>query len=102
MPVYEYDCLTHGVFDLIRPMHLSREGADCPSCAAACPRVLSTTRTNLVPRSVSVATARNEKSQCSPEVCSHPSAGERAPGSARQRGGLRRYHGKRPWVIEHA
>jgi putative FmdB family regulatory protein len=101
MPIYEYHCLEHGLFEEMRPMHRSSEGADCPLCAALSRRVLSATRTNLVPRAVSMAHARNEKSQHAPEVCTpghhhHPTP--KKAGRARQ---AQVYRGKRPWVMEH-
>ena len=103
MPIYEYQCTQHGLFEELRPMSRSSEGADCPTCATTSPRVLSATRTTLVPRAVSVAHARNEKSQHSPEVCSHPHGhkhdhGKPKPKRSRQ---PQVYRGKRPWVMEH-
>lgn len=105
MPIYEYDCSEHGLFEEMRPMHRSSEAADCPECAAASPRVLSATRTSLVPRALSVAHAKNEKSQHSPDVCvrghqhlphqSHKGQKPSRPGQ------LQAYRGKRPWVMEH-
>lgn len=104
MPIYEYECAQHGTFEETRPMHRSSEGAGCPECAALSPRVLSATRTNLVPRNTSVAHARNERSQHSPAVCMHASGAHQhhAPPKKPERPGqLQAYRGKRPWVIEH-
>lgn len=104
MPIYEYHCERHGLFEELRPMHRSSEAAACPECDAASPRVLSATRTNLVPRATSVAHARNEKSQHAPDVCSHPhghSHSHAAPEKPARPGQLQAYHGKRPWVMEH-
>ena len=97
MPIYEYECREHGLFEETRPMDRAREGAECPECQASAPRVLSPTRTNLVPRAVSVAHARNEKSQHAPEhTCkSHHHPKPRPSGKAQV------YRGKRPWVMEH-
>jgi putative FmdB family regulatory protein len=99
MPIYEYECSEHGVFEELRPMDRAREGADCPACHLSAPRVLSPTRTNLVPRAVSVAHARNEKSQHAPEhSCKghhHHAQKPKRPGQAQV------YRGKRPWVMEH-
>jgi putative FmdB family regulatory protein len=101
MPIYEYECLEHGLFEELRPMHRSAERADCPECATASPRVLSTTRTNVVPRAVSVAHARNEKSQHAPEVCTHAHDHRAKPHRPARQGQAQVYRGKRPWVIEH-
>jgi putative FmdB family regulatory protein len=104
MPIYEYECEQHGLFEEMRPMQRSSEGADCPECAVVSPRVLSPTRTNRVPRATSVAHARNEKSQHSPEVCTH-AHGHHHPHGKPQKpprpGQLQVYQGKRPWVMEH-
>jgi putative FmdB family regulatory protein len=102
MPIYEYECVEHGLFEEMRPMTRSSEGADCPACALSSPRVLSATRTNCVPRAVSIAHGRNEKSQHAPEVCTpghhhHP----RSTKQAKRPGQAQVYRGKRPWVMEH-
>jgi putative FmdB family regulatory protein len=102
MPIYEYDCPEHGLFEELRPMQRSSEGAPCPTCTGASPRVLSATRTNLVPRATSIAHARNEKSQHAPEVRSHGHHHHHHPaGKKPQPGKLQAYQGKRPWVMEH-
>jgi putative FmdB family regulatory protein len=100
MPIYEYECSQHGVFEELRPMQRSAEGAECPTCQALARRVLSATRTSLVPRAVSTAIGRNEKSQHAPEVSTrghhhppHPKPSR--PGQAQV------YRGPRPWVMEH-
>jgi putative FmdB family regulatory protein len=101
MPIYEYECDQHGLFEELRPMSRSAEGAHCPECAAAAPRVLSPTRTNVVPRALSVAHARNEKSQHSPDVCSHAHGHGPTKPKPKRPGQLQAYRGKRPWVMEH-
>jgi putative FmdB family regulatory protein len=99
MPIYEYQCQAHGLFEQMRPMQRSSEGADCPTCSTLAPRVLSATRTNVVPRALSIAHGRNEKSRHSPEVCTHVhSQPARAPAQPPR---LQAYRGKRPWVMEH-
>jgi putative FmdB family regulatory protein len=102
MPIYEYECQQHGLFEEMRPMQRSSEGADCPECATISPRVLSPTRTNVVPRATSLAHARNEKSQHSPEVCTHAHGHAHHARPQKPRPGqLQAYRGKRPWVMEH-
>ena len=105
MPIYEYDCPEHGLFEELRPMRHSSEAAACPECTGASPRVLSATRTNVVPRAVSLAHTRNEKSQHAPEVHTrghHHDHHHHPSGKNPQRPGvLQAYHGKRPWVMEH-
>jgi putative FmdB family regulatory protein len=101
MPIYEYECPQHGLFEELRSMQRSAEGAECPECQGAAPRVLSATRTNLVPRAVSVAHARNEKSQHAPEHSHRGHSHHHPPQPKRKPGQLQVYQGKRPWVMEH-
>jgi len=101
MPIYEYECSQHGVFDELRPMSRSAEGAECPTCQALAPRVLSATRTNLVPRHVSTAIGRNEKSQHAPEVRTHGHHHHHHDHPKPKPGQLQAYRGARPWVMEH-
>ena len=68
MPIYEYECTEHGQFEAERPMRRSAEAGDCPTCGGEARRVLSTTRTTLVPRASAIARDRNERSQHAPEV----------------------------------
>lgn len=98
MPIYEYECPEHGLFEELRPMRLSAARALCPACRVSAPRVLSVTRTGILPRAASLAHARNEKSQHSPGVCQHS---PRAATPKAQSSKPRVYRGKRPWVIEH-
>jgi putative FmdB family regulatory protein len=104
MPIYEYECSEHGLFEEMRPMQRSSEGAGCPECTVLSPRVLSPTRTQLVPRATSLAHARNEKSQHSPDVCTHAHGHHHHAATSRPSahpGQLQAYRGKRPWVMEH-
>lgn len=100
MPIYEYECESHGLFEEERPMQRSREDASCPRCRVSSRRILSSTHTALLPRARSAALARNEKSRHSPEVCSHRPGHGKSPAPPRP-GAARVYRGQRPWVIEH-
>jgi len=96
MPIYEYECTEHGLFEAERPMMRSAEANECPACHGAARRVLSTTRTTLVPRASALARDRNEKSQHAPEL-----RRVEAPAAPRpSRPALQASHG-RPWVLEH-
>jgi len=97
MPIYEYECTEHGLFEAERPMRRSAEAGECPACQAAARRVLSATRTTLVPRASAIARDRNEKSQHAPEL--RRSEAGAAPRAARPT--LQASHGSRPWVLEH-
>lgn len=97
MPIYEYQCDSHGLFEAERPMSCSAQPAACPACAAAARRVLSATRTTLVSRSSRVAHDRNERSQHAPLVRQRAAA----PAQRTPRRPLQVSHGSRPWVLEH-
>jgi putative FmdB family regulatory protein len=97
MPTYEYQCTEHGLFEAERPMQRSKEAHECPACEAPARRVLSATRTTLVPRASAIARDRNEKSQHAPELRRI----EKAAALPRpQRPALQAAHG-RPWMLGH-
>jgi putative FmdB family regulatory protein len=115
MPIYEYECEQHGVFELQREMSLARLGADCPDCELSCPRILSVPRISAVTKQARIVHERNEKSQHEPRVatrkghtcgagCSHDHAPKRLQTktpAAEAKTPARRYTGPRPWVVEH-
>ncbi|MEM6757819.1 MAG: FmdB family zinc ribbon protein, partial [Planctomycetota bacterium] len=41
MPLYEYCCDTHGLFETFRPISRAEAPADCPICGNESQRVLS-------------------------------------------------------------
>jgi len=96
MPIYEYECTEHGQFEAERPMRRSGEPGECPVCLGAARRLLSATRTRLVPRAASLARDRNEKSQHAPEL--RPAAAPRPKGLRKRP--LQAGHG-RPWMLGH-
>jgi len=95
MPIYEYECNEHGLFEAERTMLRSAEPAPCPQCQTSARRVLSATRAALVPRASALARERNERSQHEPALRRVESAPRRAP-----RPRLQASHG-RPWCLEH-
>jgi putative FmdB family regulatory protein len=97
MPIYEYECSEHGLFEAERPMRRSAEAGECPACQGSARRVLSTTRTALVPRSSAIARDRNTKSQHAPEL----RRSEAGPAPRAHTPLLQASHGSRPWVLEH-
>lgn len=97
MPIYEYECDEHGQFEAQRPMRQSAEPGQCPVCQGAARRLLSATRTRLLPRASSLARDRNEKSQHAPEV--RQGAPPRPAQGLRKRT-LQAGHG-RPWMLGH-
>ncbi len=97
MPIYEYDCAEHGVFERMRPMAECSEPAACPACGVEGPRVLSAVRLAVMSASARESHRRNEVSQHSPR-CGHKHAPKP---SAAERRRPKRYQGPRPWVVEH-
>ena len=95
MPLYEYDCKQHGVFEAIHSIMQAEEPQRCPSCDALSQRVLSAPRLACVGAHERIARDRNEKSQHEPRLSRPPKA---APS---ERPALRASHGSRPWVLEH-
>jgi len=106
MPLYEYQCESHGVFDEFAPGSASNEPAACPVCEQASARILSIPRFKQMSGGVMKAHERNEKSRHEPHVCSSgcshnhkkPTTKDGEPAKPK----LQPYTGPRPWVIEHA
>jgi putative FmdB family regulatory protein len=70
MPLYEYECGDHGVFELVRRMEESSKNACCPSCGREAARIVSVSNLSRVPRWEAKARERNEKSRHEPRVVS--------------------------------
>lgn len=107
MPLYEYDCPSHGDFTLMRPMVQSGADAPCPTCASASRRVITAPNLFTMKPLQREAACRNEKSRHEPRVCTS-GCGRAKPRAAdtgaAARGGARKLHsytGPRPWVVEH-
>ena len=96
MPLYEYECREHGVFELSRPMADSSKSAECPWCATAAPRILSTPALAQVPVATRVARDRNEKSRHEPRLERRPRVSTDPEAPPRPQVS----HG-RPWALEH-
>lgn len=118
MPIYEYECQAHGVFESMGEMARARADGSCPECAESCPRILSVPRISGLSKQTRVALERNEKSQHEPRVatrsanrghvcgsgCHHGQSPKRVQTktpAAEAKTASRRYTGPRPWVIEH-
>jgi putative FmdB family regulatory protein len=102
MPLYEYDCQRHGVFETLHSMHDAALPERCPSCGSEAPRVLSAPRLACVTPNERIARDRNEKSRHEPRVSKKASNGQsNAKGGKRDRPALRSSHGARPWAIGH-
>jgi len=107
MPTYEFECPSHGSFDIVRLMKDSNRDCDCPVCGAASTRVVTAPNLRLVVPAVRSAMDRNEKSRHAPHVCGsgcgHSHAHRKPRGKKMEDGKpkLQSYRGSRPWVVEH-
>jgi putative FmdB family regulatory protein len=106
MPIYEYQCKRHGVFELLKSVAEVHEPGLCPDCSRVGQRLISAPHISAMARSQVLARDRNIQSQYEPRMASSPGScshsgpcnhGKKAPP-----GKLKTYTGKRPWVIEHA
>jgi putative FmdB family regulatory protein len=100
MPLYEYDCEKHGVFESMQSMQHAERPERCPSCNRPAPRVLSAPRLACVTLNERVARDRNEKSRHEPRLATPPKAA--ANREKAERPALRSSHSSRPWVLEHS
>jgi putative FmdB family regulatory protein len=98
MPLYEYECRDHGIFELVRSMKDSADAADCPWCTCQAPRILSAPAVRQVERNTRVALERNERSSHEPSLLRRASSPARdaPPAEAKFRSGT-----GRPWALEH-
>ncbi len=118
MPIYEYECSSHGRFDELRGFSECSQPADCPVCGVASARAVSLPRAPIMERGLVKAHERNEKSRHEPSAhagklsehalfrgkaqrghvcsasCSHGAAERKAQS-------FQTYNGPRPWVVEH-
>jgi putative FmdB family regulatory protein len=105
MPLYEYACADHGIFDAFRPTAEYLKAGDCPTCGAASPRVMSAPQIRAMTPMKRMAAERNEKSRHEPHVCTsgcgHAHKPKNQVGGKPKGTGYHAYAGPRPWVVEH-
>ena len=102
MPLYEYECVRHGSFTLMRPMAQAGDDGPCPRCASASRRVITAPNLFTMSPLKRDAAFRNERSRHEPRVCkSGCGHAHGPPKSTAAAGKLRAYTGPRPWVVEH-
>ena len=106
MPIYEYECRQHGVFELLKSVSEVHDPGLCPRCALPGQRLISVPTLSAMARSEVIAHERNERSRHEPRIARSPGScnhsGACNHGRKAQPGKLKAYTGKRPWVIEHA
>lgn len=109
MPVYEYACAEHGVFEAMRPMSEFAAPCDCPDCGVAAPRVMVTVpRLALMDGGRRSAHATNERSAHEPKStrkhgpgCSCCGGAKTSSGTLHRPDGSKSFPAKRPWMISH-
>ncbi len=94
MPVYEYECPTHGVFEDRRTMAEAADDGPCPVCERGSPRIVSAMNLGQMARSQVKAIERNERSQYEPTVV------KTAARQTAERRPLRAARGY-PWAVGH-
>lgn len=109
MPIYEYNCKEHGIFETYRPVGLHAHPAPCSECGMLAPRAYSLTQEHKMDPLKKKAIDRNIKNQFEPHVCGsgcdhdHDDPYSHGPApSSRPKEAQQVYNGPRPWVIEHA
>jgi putative FmdB family regulatory protein len=101
MPLYEYQCPRHGVFEQLGSIAEREAAQPCPGCRRAAPRVLSAPCSPALDRSTRIAHERNERSAHEPRMVTQraPAARRDAPATPPK---MQRAHGGgRPWMIGH-
>jgi putative FmdB family regulatory protein len=104
MPLYEYECQDHGVFELLRALSEYAAPAACPACAVPASRVVSIPQLACLSRATRTAIDRNEQSRHEPRLvrgCADPAHPAHPVSKQAARPKLQRSTGSRPWVIEH-
>lgn len=105
MPLYEYNCKEHGLFEQLRPSGLSKHPAPCHACGKLSPRAYSMApNIERMDPARKRAIERNIKSQFEPHICGAGCGHEHhgpAPSSLKKPK-VQQYTGPRSWVIEHA
>jgi putative FmdB family regulatory protein len=95
VPLYEYECPAHGVFETRRTISESAEDGPCPVCEQDSPRIVSAPNLGSMARAQVKAIERNERSRFEPKVVKTVAqpATERKP--------LQVAHGGYPWAVGH-
>jgi putative FmdB family regulatory protein len=99
MPMYEYECKSHGVFEALRSIREAASPEACPDCGESARRILSAAHGCEVSRGERIARDRNERSSHEPKLV-RGSGGSAypKPGAAPA---LQASHSSRPWCLEH-
>jgi putative FmdB family regulatory protein len=96
MPIYEFECEEHGVFEEQRPMSLAKSNAPCPSCGSDARRLLSVPQLARLAPTERRARDINERSSHEPRIVQRHAVPPAEPAARK----LQATHG-RPWAIGH-
>jgi putative FmdB family regulatory protein len=98
MPIYEFECVNHGMFELTRRVAEVRDPAHCPECGGQARRLLSApavARGSAIGRRVA---AVHEQSQHEPRIVQREPAKPTGEPAKRV---VHASHGGYPWAIGH-
>jgi putative FmdB family regulatory protein len=98
VPIYEYECAKHGMFEASNSVQLCKQDMPCPDCSKSARRVLSAPHLALMDPATRTAHDRNHKSRHEPHVHG-PNCGHHH-GAPKKRAKTQVSKG-RPWVLEH-
>jgi len=109
MPMYEYECIKHGVFESLRPMSDCRLPQPCPCCGSEAPRVTITgVALAVMPAATRKAHGINETNRHAPKALSqarHGSGCSCCSGNRSTQTGqvsaAKSFVDRRPWMISH-
>ena len=110
MPLYEFACERHGVFEAIRPMDAWCEPCACPECGSDAPRVLLTAphlasgdRGRMKAHGVNEAAADSPKrlSTHGPGCSCCAGGKKKARATLTRPDGSKSFPASRPWMISH-
>ena len=109
MPLYEYWCEEHGVFEAIRPMSEFSRPAECPDCGHPSARLMLTPpRRGSTDRARMAAHETNERAADSPKRlaqhgpgCSCCGGGKPSRKTLHRPDGSKSFPSARPWMISH-
>lgn len=114
MPLYDYRCPKHGLFEELVPLAAGGGPHPCPGCSTPAARVIAAPHALLdMDPARRDAFARNERSRHEPRVHDTGKHGSHGPGCGCGSGpptrsralqladGSRTFPGQRPWMIGH-
>jgi putative FmdB family regulatory protein len=83
MATYEYDCPWCGRFETHQPIGTAAVSAACPECRQPARRIFSAPHLTTVPKWLTAARAREERSREEPEVVTEVPSGQPLPSPSR-------------------